>query len=590
MLEFRVLGPMNVLEDGRLLEIRGQKQRALLALLLLARNAPVTNEALVARLWDGAPPRDAEAVLRIHVSKLRRSLGETFAARLATRPRGYELRVEPDELDLERFEQLAEDGRHALEDGEAQEAARTLRAAIDLWRGDPLADLVGEPFVAIEGGRMTQLHHDVVLRWADAELALGRPETVIGELERHALAEPYQERFAARLMVALYRAGRQADALTVYQRTRARFVEELGIEPARELRDLERAILRHDRSLDPPAAPRPAPTRSRRRYARFALVGATVAAATVAVALSAAETRSPGLAFVAANSVGVIDGHTNQITAQVRVGRKPVALATSEGKVWVANAGDDTLSEFDPTRGQLIRTLGLSATPSSLAVVAKQAWVATATRGARLIELGPDGDVSTFAAADPGGMGRAAQVAVGFGRIWLADGDSRVFPLRVSASSFAHPIDVPNGYGVPGGQLVAAAGAIWVADPHGNEVSRVDPSSGATTATISLGRDTGAGGGATGLAAGHGSVWAVAPNAPKLWRIDPQANTVADVIHLGHSAVAVAVGSDAAWVATSDGHVVRVSISTDRVTARIRVGGTPTAIATAGAHVFVAVT
>jgi streptogramin lyase len=207
-----------------------------------------------------------------------------------------------------------------------------------------------------------------------------------------------------------------------------------------------------------------------------------------------------------------------------------------------------------------------------------------------LVAIRPNGDVIRVVLPRANSAGRGGHVALGSGDVWVADGDSTLFRYRTRAARFASPIDVPNGFGVPEGRVATADGAVWVADPHGSELSRVDPRLHAVTASVSIGPDADVGGGVSGVAGGYGSVWAVAPNARKLWRIDLDTTTIAAVIELGDNPAAVAVGSGAVWVATSGGYVLRIDATSNRVAARIAVGGSPTALAAGDGLIWVAST
>src|SRR6516165_8008756 len=254
--EFRILGPLSVRIDGADVQAGGPKQRALLALLLLSANRVVSRDRLVAELFPDQSVNSADHALRNHVSRLRKVLAPASddEPRLVARAPGYLTRVEPEELDLEVFEALLESARDALGSGETRAAVELLRRAESLWRGRPLADLEFEPFAHLEVERLEELRVAAVEERIDAELELGRQTTLIPELESLVGAHPYRERFRAQLMLALYRAGRQAEGLDVYRRTRALLDEELGLEPGVELQQLERAILVQDPALSPPAS------------------------------------------------------------------------------------------------------------------------------------------------------------------------------------------------------------------------------------------------------------------------------------------------------------------------------------------------
>jgi DNA-binding SARP family transcriptional activator len=264
-LEFRVLGPLEVRNNGESLALGGAKQRALLAILLLNANQVVSTDRLIDELWGAEAPETAAKALQVHVSQLRKVLeperGRGESGRMVlTRAPGYVLELEPEQFDLHRFERLAAGGRNALAGGDPATAARTLREALGLWRGPPLADLAYAEFAQREAARLEELRLAVLEDRIQADLDCGRRAEVIGELERLVADEPLRERPRAQLMLALYRSGRQAEALDAYRDVRRALVEELGIEPGRELKDLEAAILEQDPSLDLPATA-PAPHR-----------------------------------------------------------------------------------------------------------------------------------------------------------------------------------------------------------------------------------------------------------------------------------------------------------------------------------------
>jgi predicted ATPase/DNA-binding SARP family transcriptional activator len=244
--QFTLLGPLSVSRDGEPAAVGGQKRRALLAALLLAPNRVVSLDRLIDALWGEAPPDTARNTIQVYVSQLRKLLPDGM---LETAPPGYRLVVDPETVDLFRFVRLCEEGRSRLAAGDAAGAAETLRAALGLWRGAPLADLALEPFVQGEIARLEELRLAALEDRIDADLDLGRHAQLVAELERLVVEQPLRERLRGQLMLALYRAGRQADALAVYQRARKALVDELGIEPGEQLRKLERAILAHDPSL-----------------------------------------------------------------------------------------------------------------------------------------------------------------------------------------------------------------------------------------------------------------------------------------------------------------------------------------------------
>jgi DNA-binding SARP family transcriptional activator len=243
-MEFRILGPLEVVEDGRPVSLDRRRMRALLAFLLLHANELVSADRLIDEVWGPQPPKTASASLQNYVSRLRKAIGPEA---VISQPPGYILRVDPERFDLARFERLTSEARRA----EPRERAEKLRAALALWRGPALDDLAFEPFARDEVGRLEEARLAALEDCIDAELELGRAGDLVGELEELVEQHPLRERFRAQLMRALYRAGRQADALEAFRAAREVLTEELGLEPGEELRGLQQAILRQDPSLGP---------------------------------------------------------------------------------------------------------------------------------------------------------------------------------------------------------------------------------------------------------------------------------------------------------------------------------------------------
>jgi DNA-binding SARP family transcriptional activator len=238
---FRLLGPLEVLDGERMLPIGGKKRRAVLALLLMEANRVVPAARLVDEVWGENPPRTAASSLQNHISRLRAVLGE----RLETRPSGYLLRITPDELDLERFRRLVAQAQR----DEPEARAEALREALALWRGPPLADLAVER-VGAESVHLDELRLAALEDRIDADLMLARHAELVSELEALVAEYPFRERFRGQLILALYRSGRQAEALEAYTAARRALVEELGAEPGRELQELQRLVLRQEVALD----------------------------------------------------------------------------------------------------------------------------------------------------------------------------------------------------------------------------------------------------------------------------------------------------------------------------------------------------
>ena len=246
-MEFLILGPIEVLDESGPLALGGIKPRAVLAVLLLNANEPVSADRLALALWGEEVPGGAVKTVQVHVSRLRKALGEADVVQ--TTPAGYRLCVRDGECDAQRFERLVEDGRAALAGGDAPRAATILREALALWRGPALAELADEPFARAEIARLEEQRLAALELRVEADLAAGRHAELVGELQGLVNENPLREGLAAALMLALYRCGRQVEALDAYTATRRVLVEEMGVEPGPQMRDLHEAILRQDVGL-----------------------------------------------------------------------------------------------------------------------------------------------------------------------------------------------------------------------------------------------------------------------------------------------------------------------------------------------------
>jgi len=308
----RILGPLEVRDRGGLVDIRGHKPRALLAALSLEAGKAVTTDALIDALWGEAPPRTARAALQNYVAQLRRALGPGV---LESRGGGYALELRAEDVDLGLFERLTAEARQLTGERKVQE----LREALALWRGAPLADIVFEPFAAREAARLEELRTSALEDLIDARLALGEGAGLVPELEGLISEHPFRERLHGQLMLALYRSGRQADALAAYQETRRLLVEELGIEPGAQLRELEGAILRQDAALGAPAEAEPAAAEERRKTVTVLLAD-----------IASPETEDPELL------------HDSSVRALARIH----AVLEQHGATIEQRAGDEVLAVF----------------------------------------------------------------------------------------------------------------------------------------------------------------------------------------------------------------------------------------------------
>src|SRR3954447_13171103 len=290
-MDIRLLGLIEVSLDGRAVRLGGAKQRALLAMLALRPNAPVSVDRLVEGLWGDQPPASASKSIQIYVSQLRKLINGD-GAEIVTRGRGYELRVGADAVDSVRFERLVEEA------GRGNGASDTIaREALALWRAPPLDDLADEPFAGPEIRRLEELWLRARELAIDGALAAGEHERVLAELGALVDEQPLREHLHAQRMLALYRSGRQADALEAYQRARSALVDEVGVEPGPELRHLHDEILRQDPALDLPPrerAGRPVITSPReRRRPRTLLIAALGVLIAVGVALGISRLTGP---------------------------------------------------------------------------------------------------------------------------------------------------------------------------------------------------------------------------------------------------------------------------------------------------------
>jgi YVTN family beta-propeller protein len=593
-MDFRILGPLEVSDEGRELALGGPKQRALLAILLLHRNEFISSDRLIEALWGEEPPPSAAKTLQVHVSRLRRALESTSLDSdegvVVTHGSAYMIRVAPDQLDAERFERLVETADRALTEGEPEQAAERLREALELWHDPPLADFSYESFAQGEIARLEELHLTAIEERIDAELALGRHAQAIGELEVLVADHPHRERLRAQLMLALYRAGRQAEALEEYGKARRALVDELGLEPGRELEDLQQAILAHDRALDRPSR-RGAPGRpdGRREERRRLAVVVGLALATLgvvaAVLLLTGDEADHGAAPLTDDShaVALIDPQSNKVTDVASVGARPGALAFDRetGALWVANADDKTVTHIDAKRLRVGRTIAVGDVPAGLAAGDGALWVASgnatdAFASVRKIDARFDTRRRTVRVASL--AGGAADVALGPGGLWVAPSfgfltrvDPRTGVLRPPAIDPKHSSTA----------IAVDARAVWVADADSNTVTRVDPQSGVSTATP-------VGNGPTGIATGAGGVWVTLKLDDSVALIDQDTGVVRTTIPVGRAPTGIAVGANSVWVANSgDGTVSRINPRTDRVAATVSVGASPQDVAVAGRKVWV---
>jgi YVTN family beta-propeller protein len=603
-MDFRLLGPLEVWDRGRPLALGGTKQRALLAILLLHANEVVSRDLLMDELWGARPPRGAPHTLETYVSRLRKTLhadreGEPV---VVTRPPGYMLRVGFGELDLHHFERLLEEGRRALATHAPERAAAKLHEALALWRGRALADVEFEDFARVEIDRLDELRLQALEERIEAELALGRHESLVPELESLAAQHPLRERLRGQLMLALYRSGRQAEALQVYRESRGYLVEELGIEPGPGLRAMERAILRQDEVLvlpdsgdvatatppgDSPPAREPVSvagaggaSRRRPRMPFFILAAAgaaVVVAATVAVPLVLLGSDQGGETGAVEGDALVLVGRNGKLGATVPLGTSPTQVAAGFGSLWATSSDGQTVAQIDPERHVVRDTIRVGSGPSGIAVGSGAVWVANALSG-------------TISRIDPGTGDVVQTIPLGARPSDLAAGNASVWAAIPSSKSLVQ-LDGNTGQTVKTIHLEAAptaltfgSGALWVASEQGRTVFRVDAGTDAVTQVVSVG------GGPSAVAYGAGAVWVANSLDGTISRVDPVRGAVEATIRVGNGPDAVTATRAGIWVSDRlDGSAALIDPGRNAVVRRVRTGGSPTAVAASGASAWIAV-
>jgi YVTN family beta-propeller protein len=622
-MEFLLLGPLEVRGGDGPIPLGGAKQRALLAFLLLHANEVVSRDRLIDGLWGGTPPATAAHTVETYVSRLRRALHNAgSSAALVARPPGYLLRIDPEDLDLHRFRRLAGDGRRARAEGSPVVAADLLRRALALFRGPPLDDVAFFPFAQAEVAPLEEMRLAAVEDRIEADLAAGRGGELVGELDALVNAHPLRERLQAQRMLALYRAGRQADALAAYRAARRHLAEELGVEPGTSLRRIEQDILEHDASLEAtpagsepgradgssrvepaaalPAAPPIAPTAelprppsgqtsepvTGRRAARSRALRSpprrlviTLLALLVLAALAAGITRAPHrgaplLTSIRADAVGIIDPDRGVIVGEVALRAAPGRVAAGAGSVWVTDFNAHTVSRIE---GRDIReVIPVGGGPSAITVGSGAVWVADALDGTvARVDPGTNRVVQTIPAGDgPSG------IAYGEGAVWVANtGDHTVVGIdgktgRVTrrVALDASPTDVAVG-----------SGAVWVTSQSAGVVFRISRD-GRDVARIRVGA------GPSAIAARPGAVWVANTLDGTVSRIDPTREVVTATLQVGDGPSGVAVSPAAVWVTNEvAGTVTRIDPRIPLVAQTIAVGSNPTSIAMTPGAVWVGV-
>ena len=573
--EFRILGRLEALEHGQRLALGGAKQRAVLAILLMHRREAVSIDRLVDELWGERPPPTAAQTIRVYVSRLRKALGDRV---VETQGSGYLLVVDPDQVDADRFAALVADGRGALASGDATAAVELLDGALELWRGAPLEEFGYEPFAQAEIARLEDARLATLEDRTDAELRVGRGAELVPELERLVAEHPLRERLVAGLMLALYRAGRHADALAAYRAARERLSEELGLEPGPALSRARASdpATRSDTRDPPPGGSclRAAPPRAR------VVAGALVLGAVlIAVALLSSGAAQPGPPRLSGTSgIVAVSTASGRLVAATPLAGVPGAISGGSGSVWVADAGDGAVARIDPGSGVVVDRIPVGGEPGSIASGGGAIWVAS-TVGAAVTRIDPTTESVTQTIALPGS--NPVAIAFGDGRLWVADSVAReLFEIDPATGSLRRTVSLD----LQPSAIALAGGAIWVAGYNNATVEKLDPTSGRTLARVHVGD------GPAALAFAAGSLWVANSLDATVSRIDPATRAVTATIPVGSGPTALASAGGSVWVANQySADVSRINPSRDRVAGNAEVNGSPTALTPSTGRLWVGV-
>jgi len=562
---------LEVVDGDQRLGLGGPKQRAVLAILLLHRGEVVSTDRLIDELWGERPPARASKTVQVYVSNLRKELGDGL---LVTEGRGYLLRARSGQLDLDSFQQLVAEGRQALRDGNAQLGSDRFRRALALWRGGggALEDLAYEPFAQGATARLEEQRMAVLEDCIDADLARGEHAALVAELDSLVREHPLRERLHRQLMLALYRCGRQADALERYHSVRRALIDELGIEPGPELRELEGSILTQDPSLaSPPPASASGRIGTRRRATVLVLAGAGLLLVAAASAALLGRGDDEAAVSLPASALGLVDPATGRLRAAVPIGGTPARVNAKGRQVWVGNDDARTVALVDGHPPALTRVARIREFPSDFAVGEGAVWVVNRVHG-RLVKISPAygtvlgtskiDSAATLSTIDDRFDVGPWSVAAGAGGVWITDGSSTLRRAEPRRGRIVGRYDVS----APLNGVAVGEGALWAISGPSATVLRIDPGTGKVTARIAIVAIRGAQSPyPIDLAVGLGSVWVLNATAATVTRIDPRQAGVTTTIALGIERVPrrIAVGAGAAWVANADGTLARIDAATN---------------------------
>ena len=565
-MEFRLLGPVEALRSGRLVALGGAKPRALLALLLIHPNEVVSRDTLIEALWPDRPPGTAAHSLDVQISRLRKAFVPEDL--LKTRSGGYVLEVEPEQIDAHRFERLLEEGRRQNAAGQHSEALATLDAAVALWRGAPLADLAYEDFARPEIERLEELRLVATEERSEAELALGHHDTLVPELEALTAKHGPRERLRGQLMLALYRSGRHVEALRVYADTRQRLIEDLGMEPSRQLRELEQAILRQD-----PALELPRPVFARRPRALVGALALVLAAAVVAAVVAVTQGGTePAPALAEADSTVLLRTSDAEIARQIPV-RDTEFVRFGAGSLWTVSS-EGELVRIHPGSGVVIATIGLGVEPSGVVFGEGSVWV-TGKHSPTLLRIDPSVNevVDRFSLPMQGvETDLTGEVAVGAGSVWVGHG-------AYNPGAWLERVDPDTGrvqrrFSILAGDvdhLAFGQGALWIASTPSGELRKIDPRTNDVVLTRTLQADLCC------VAVGGGYVWAATNPSGDVWKLTSDGKLL-PTIKLSSAIERLTYADGALWATLGgNGTVVRIDPTTD-ATRQYHVGHFATAV------------
>ena len=590
-LTFGILGPLQAHRGTEWVPIGSGRQAELMALLVTRRNTAVPTERLIDDLWDGRPPDTAAKIIQNAVSGLRRALGDESGGVLVTQGRGYMLVAPAGGTDVDRAAELLEEGRAELASGNADGAAHTLRTALALWRGPPLPEVAYRSFARDEIARLEELQLVVLEERIAADLARGERAELVPELEQLVARHPLREGFRGQLMVALYRAGRQARALQVYSEGRIALSEELGIEPGENLKRLERAILDHDPDLDGPSRARALPAIHGRERLLLA-AGAILLTVAAAAAVWISQSGSAGAVTVGGNSIGLIDPASGRILADFPAGDAPSKVVTTGDAAWALSENEGTITRIDLEAGKRRMYRLTAGRASDMVLGGGWLWISVVSdvpaghgATAEVVRLDPDAMTAEGTVQLPG-EGPAWDPAP---LAYSADGET-LWAAAFGDLSAIDPITrrrTPVAHDVHAGALASGLGAVW-ATPGGSDprLERIDPANGRVRRIALPAQSSGS------VAVAGNAVWVADPLSGDVWRVDPTAAGKPQRVSVGMSALGISPAGTAVWAADGvSGTVARISSRRGRLSVnRYAVGETPRSVAagTAGALVAVA--